>query len=84
MFVVAHSLSNLKREIDQAVLVAARVIISVLLLALILAWIAIGKVLSPLELLTETARSIKDFDQSFDRRIPIRGADEIAELAATL
>ncbi|WP_316432034.1 HAMP domain-containing sensor histidine kinase [Leptolyngbya sp. NK1-12] len=83
VFVVAHSLSNLKREIDQAVLVAAQVIISVLLLALILAWIAIGKVLSPLELLTETARSIKDFDQSFDRRIPIRGADEIAELAAT-
>jgi len=83
VFVVAHSLSNLKKEIDQAVSVAAKVIISVLLLALILAWIAIGRVLSPLELLTETARSIKDFDQSLNRRIPIRGADEIAELTAT-
>ncbi|MFQ4142307.1 HAMP domain-containing sensor histidine kinase [Chlorogloeopsis sp. ULAP02] len=83
VFVVAHSLSNQQREIDRAVLVAAQVIISVLLLALILAWIAIGRVLSPLELLTETARSIKDFDQSLNRRIPIKGVDEIAELTAT-
>lgn len=83
VFVVVHSLSNQQKEIDQAVLVASQVIMSVLLLALILAWLAIGRVLSPLELLTETARSIKDFDQSLNRRISIRGADEIAELTAT-
>jgi signal transduction histidine kinase len=83
VFVVAHSLSNLKQEIDQAVSVATQVIISVLLLALIFAWLAIGRVLSPLEVLTKTARSIKDFDQSLNRRIPIRGADEIAELTGT-
>ncbi|MDM9382252.1 HAMP domain-containing sensor histidine kinase [Chlorogloeopsis sp. ULAP01] len=82
VFVVANSLSNQKREIDRAVLVAAQVIVSILLIALILAWIAIGRVLSPLELLTDTARSIKDFDQSLDRRIPIKGVDEIAELSA--
>jgi signal transduction histidine kinase len=83
VFVVAHSLSNLKKEIDQAVLVAAQVIVSVLFLALILAWFVIGRVLSPLELLTETARSIKDFNQFPNRRIPIEGTDEIAELTAT-
>ncbi|WP_414527273.1 sensor histidine kinase [Nodularia chucula] len=83
VFVVVHSLRNQQKEINRAVSVAAKVIISVMFTALILAWIAIGKVLSPLKLLTETARSIKDFDHSLNRRIPIQGVDEIAELTAT-
>ncbi|HHP7244193.1 MAG TPA: two-component sensor histidine kinase, partial [Elainellaceae cyanobacterium] len=58
VFVVAHSLSNQWMEIDQAVWVAAWVIVTVFLVASFLAWLAIGRVLSPLQLLTETAHSI--------------------------
>ena len=82
VFVVAQLLSSQQQEIDQAV-IASKVIGSVLMIALGLAWLAIGRVLSPLKLLTETARSIQDFNQSLTQRIPVRGDDEIAELTAT-
>ncbi|WP_416673907.1 sensor histidine kinase [Egbenema bharatensis] len=83
VFVVIQLLENKQREIDDAVLVAAKVIGLVMLVALGLAWVAIGRVLSPLKLLTETARSIHDVTQNLDQRIPIRGADEITELTMT-
>lgn len=83
VFMVAYSLRKQQQEIDQAVGVAARVIGSVFLIALVLAWLAIGRVLSPLKLLTETARSIKDADHHLNRRISVQGADEIAELTVT-
>ncbi|MEB3359192.1 MAG: HAMP domain-containing sensor histidine kinase [Synechococcales bacterium] len=83
VFVVAYSLSNQQAEIDQAVGVATWVIEVVFLIALVLAWWLIGRVLSPLEVLTETARSIQDMDQTLKRPIPVRGADEIAELTVT-
>ncbi|PSB23061.1 two-component sensor histidine kinase [filamentous cyanobacterium CCP1] len=83
VFVVAQLLRSQQQEIDQAVIVASKVIGSVLMIALGLAWLAIGRVLSPLKLLTETARSIQDFNQSLTQRIPVRGDDEIAELTAT-
>lgn len=83
VFVVAHSLSNQWMEIDQAVWVAAWVIVTVFLVASFLAWLAIGRVLSPLQLLTETAHSIQDLDQTLNRQIPVKGNDEIAELTIT-
>jgi signal transduction histidine kinase len=83
VFVVVQLLSRQQREIDQAVLVASKVVGSVLLIALGLAWLAIGRVLSPLKLLTETARSIQDFSQNLNYRIPVKGEDEIAELTVT-
>jgi signal transduction histidine kinase len=48
---------------------------------LLIAWITAGKVLSPLRLLTKTAQSITESDMN--RRITVRGKDEIAELTAT-
>ncbi|WNN89932.1 sensor histidine kinase [Gloeocapsopsis dulcis] len=83
VFVVANLITNEQQEVDQAVFVAAIVIIVVLFIALFLAWIITGKVLAPLKLLTETARSITDFDQNLSQRIPVKGEDEIAELTMT-
>jgi signal transduction histidine kinase len=81
VFVVAYSTIGEQQEVKEAVLVVIRVMATVLLAASILAWIAAGRVLAPLRLLTETARSISDSDLT--ARIPVQGADEIAELTRT-
>jgi signal transduction histidine kinase len=81
VFVVAASLSAERREVDEAVRLAALVLLSVLLIASTLAWVVAGRVLAPLRLLAETARSISESDLT--RRIPVTGRDEIAELART-
>ena len=60
---------------------AALVLISVLLIASALAWVVAGRILAPLRMLDETARSISETDLT--RRIPVSGNDEIAELART-
>jgi len=52
-----------------------------LLLASILAWFAAGRVLAPVRNVTELARSITESDLT--ARIPVRGNDEISELART-
>ncbi|NEZ55767.1 sensor histidine kinase [Adonisia turfae] len=83
VFIVAYSRKNLQSEIDQAVLVATWVIGIVFLIALVLAWGVIGRVVSPLKLLTETARSIHDLDHTPKHSIPVKGPDEISELTIT-
>jgi signal transduction histidine kinase len=81
VFVVAASLSSERREVEEAVRLAALVLLSVLLIASALAWVVAGRVLAPLRLLADTARSIGESDLT--RRIPVSGHDEIAELART-
>jgi two-component system OmpR family sensor kinase len=81
VFVVAASLAAEEAEVNDAVRLAAIVLITVLLIASALAWVVAGRVLAPLRLLTETTRSISETDLS--RRIPASGNDEIAELART-
>jgi two-component system, OmpR family, sensor kinase len=81
VFVVAASLSSERREVEEAVRLAALVLLSVLLIASILAWVVAGRVLAPLRLLAETARSIGESDLT--RRIPVSGRDEIADLSRT-
>jgi two-component system, OmpR family, sensor kinase len=81
VFVVAASLTNERREVEEAVRLAALVLISVLLIASVLAWVVAGRVLAPLRLLAETARSIGESDLT--RRIPVTGRDEIADLSRT-
>jgi two-component system, OmpR family, sensor kinase len=81
VFVVAASLSSERREVDEAVRLAALVLLSVLLIASTLAWVVAGRVLAPLRLLADTARSISESDLT--RRIEVTGRDEIAELART-
>jgi signal transduction histidine kinase len=81
VFVVASTLSAEADEVTEAVRLAALVLVSVLIIASGLAWVVAGRVLAPLRLLTDTARSISESDLT--RRIPSSGTDEIAELAAT-
>jgi signal transduction histidine kinase len=80
-FVVAASLSAERDQVIDAVRLAAIVLVSVLLIASALAWVVASRVLAPLRLLTDTARSITETDLA--RRIPASGNDEIAELAHT-
>jgi two-component system OmpR family sensor kinase len=52
-----------------------------LLLASFLAWLAAGRVLRPIRATTTLARSITDADLT--SRIPVRGHDEVSQMAAT-
>jgi two-component system OmpR family sensor kinase len=81
VFAVTIDLSNELEEVNSDLRVAAGVGIGVLLLASFLAWAVAGRVLAPLRLLRDTARSISESDLT--RRIPIEGDDELADLART-
>jgi two-component system OmpR family sensor kinase len=81
VFVVAASLSGERQEVDEAVQLAALVLLSVLLIASTLAWVVAGRVLAPLRLLADTARAITESDLT--RRISVSGRDEIADLSRT-
>ncbi len=80
-FVVMSALESERDEVEDAVRLAALVLLSVLLIASALAWLVAGRVLSPLQQLGDTARSITETDLT--RRIPASGSDEIAVLART-
>ena len=81
VFVVVASLSAERREVDEAVRLAAIVLFTVLLIASALAWVVAGRVLAPLRVLADTARSIGQTDLT--RRIPVTGKDELADLSRT-
>jgi signal transduction histidine kinase len=83
VFVVAFSLTNRRQELRQILLIMSAVMGCAFILALVAAWLVIDQVLAPLELLTETARSIKSADDELDQRIPVRGTQEIAVLTET-
>ncbi len=81
VFIVASALKAPRERDNEAVRLAAAVLLSVLLIASGLAWVVAGRILAPLRLLTDTARSIGETDLT--QRIKVSGNDEIAELAAT-
>jgi two-component system OmpR family sensor kinase len=81
VFAVAIELSGEISEVNDALQIAAGVSIGVLILASLLAWVVAGRVLAPLRVLRDTARSISESDLT--RRIPVEGEDELADLART-
>ena len=81
VFVAAVFRDAAQVEADEAVRAAAAVGVIVLLLGSLLAWRLAGSMIGPVAALTRTARSISETDLS--RRIPVRGRDEVAQLAAT-
>lgn len=81
VFVIAHTVADERQEAIEAIGVVIQVMTVVMLGALILAWIASGKVLAPLRSFSITARSISESDLS--QRIPVYGKDELADLAST-
>jgi len=80
-FAVAVSLGEERREVNEAVRIAAGVSIVVFLIAAIIVFAAVGRVLAPVRGLTDTARSITESDLT--RRIEVEGDDELARLART-
>ena len=80
-FVVANFPRDEQAEVDSAVELAFQISAVIFLIALGIAWVAAGRVLVPLRLLSDTARSITESDLT--RRIPTHGRDEVAQLGAT-
>lgn len=80
VFVIAHSTAGERAEGLAATLIAARVILGLLLLALLLVWLAAGRVLQPLQTLATTVEAIGE--SNLTRRIPVHGKGELARLAA--
>lgn len=78
VFVVAYLPSQGRREIDEAMIVIVQVTLGVLVVASVVAWVAAGRAMAPLSLLTEAVRTVSESDLT--RRIPVQGADEISEL----
>jgi two-component system, OmpR family, sensor kinase len=80
-FVVAVFRDREEEELNDAITALGGVGLALLLAGSVLAWRLAGGVLGPVRAVTATARSISV--TSLERRIPERGSDEIAHLAAT-
>jgi len=81
IFVIAHTTAGEHGEVAEAIRIIIPVSTGILLLALVLAWFASGRILAPLRLLAQTARNISESD--LNQRLSIPGEGELAELAAT-
>jgi two-component system, OmpR family, sensor kinase len=79
--VIANSPEFERGEIDDVSRTMALVGIAVVAIGSVLSWAAAGRVVAPVRELTRTARSISDTD--LNKRITVRGSDEVALLAQT-
>ncbi|WP_421657701.1 sensor histidine kinase [Leptothermofonsia sp. ETS-13] len=80
VFVIVHTTAGEWAEGLEATWIAAQVAGGALILALLLAWLASGRVLQPLQTLATTVEAINESDLT--RRISVQGKDELARLAA--
>jgi signal transduction histidine kinase len=81
VFVVAVFSSRERAETNTAIAGTTWIGLVALLIGSLLAWRVADKILTPVESVTETARSISESDLS--RRIDVRRRDEIGKLALT-
>jgi two-component system OmpR family sensor kinase len=81
VFVAAVFRDRVREEFDVALGAAAAVGLGFLALGSLLAWRLADRVVRPVGALTRTARAISETD--LGRRIPVRGHDEVAQLAVT-
>jgi signal transduction histidine kinase len=81
VFVVAIAAGYERQEIDEATLIIVQVTIVVIISTTILAWILAGQILAPLRILTNTTQAISE--TNLEKRIPVQGKDEIAQLSMT-
>jgi len=81
VFAVAIFRDRELQEVDEVISVLAIVGTGALLLAALACWALAGRLLAPIRLLTQAAHAIGETDLT--RRIPVKGTDEIARLAAT-
>jgi signal transduction histidine kinase len=81
VFVAAIFRDREQAETDAAVRGTGAVGLTVLLLGSLLAWRLADRIAGPVAALTRTARAVSEADLT--QRIPVRGRDEVAQLAAT-
>ena len=81
VFVVAIATNNERQQVKEAILIIIRVTAVVVAITSVLAWIFAGRILTPLRLLTQTARAISE--NNLDQRILVQGNDEVAQLSTT-
>ena len=81
LFVVGVFRDLEEQEVVAPVVAAGAVGIATLLIGSILAWRLAGRVIDPVERVTQTAVAISETDLT--RRIEVQGSDEIAHLATT-
>ncbi|WP_019508647.1 cell wall metabolism sensor histidine kinase WalK [Pleurocapsa sp. PCC 7319] len=81
IFVVAIATASERQEVRGAILVIIRVTLITVGITSILAWIFAGRILTPLRLLTKTARAISE--NNLDQRIKVQGNDEVTQLSIT-
>lgn len=78
VLVVAHTTAGEQAESIEAVGVVIKVIAGVLLIALVLAWFASGRVLAPLRSLSDATRLISEADLT--QRLEVQGNGQLADL----
>ena len=81
VFVAAHTTAGELQEVMDSRIIFIKILFVVPVLALILAWVASGKILAPLRSLTQAARQISETD--LKQRIPVVSQGEMGELAMT-
>ncbi|MBD3881884.1 HAMP domain-containing histidine kinase [Phormidium tenue FACHB-886] len=81
VLVIIHCADSIYQLVNGAVLLIIPATLGVLTIAAAIAWATAGRVLAPLQILTQTAQSITESDMT--QRIPVTGSDEIAKLTTT-
>ena len=81
VFVVAHLTAGERQEVLTSFNTVVRVLLLAILLASVVAWLAAGRILSPLRNFSNTLKSISESDLS--QRIQVEGRGELAQLGRT-
>ena len=81
LFVTVHLSAGERAEAWAAVLIFIEVACGVILVAFLLAWMASGQLLKPVQQLAKTAKIINE--DNLNQRLVVKGTGELAELAST-
>lgn len=81
VFVLAYITAGEEAEVQAMIPLFTKVTIGVVSIALLLTWLAMGKLLAPVHELADTARAISESDLS--QRIDASGSGELADLTHT-
>jgi signal transduction histidine kinase len=81
VFVAVHITTGEREEVQDMLITVTNIMLWVFMIASLLAWLTAGRILKPLQSLTEAARNISESDLT--QRIIIKGNGEVVELANT-
>ena len=81
VFIVAHLTAGERQEVLNSFNTVVQVLLLMILIASAIAWVAAGRILTPLKNLSNTLKSISESDLS--QRIQVRGQGELAQLGHT-